>query len=84
MLISSMTGGFDLARKVNRNLAAAAQELGLGDGRRLAAGRDRGAVGGGFLSGAGSGAGYSFARQSRSGPAQLWYTASSNAGAPWK
>ena len=27
LLISSMTGGFDLARKVNRNLAAAAQQL---------------------------------------------------------
>jgi isopentenyl-diphosphate delta-isomerase len=27
ILISSMTGGFDLARKVNRNLAAAAQQL---------------------------------------------------------
>jgi isopentenyl-diphosphate delta-isomerase len=32
VLISSMTGGFDLARKVNRNLAAAAQRLGLGMG----------------------------------------------------
>jgi isopentenyl-diphosphate delta-isomerase len=32
LLISSMTGGFDLARKVNRNLAAAAQQLGLGMG----------------------------------------------------
>ena len=32
ILISSMTGGFDLARKVNRNLAAAAQGLGLGMG----------------------------------------------------
>ncbi|MBI3066807.1 MAG: type 2 isopentenyl-diphosphate Delta-isomerase [Deltaproteobacteria bacterium] len=32
LLISSMTGGFELARKVNRNLAAAAQELGLGMG----------------------------------------------------
>jgi len=31
-LISSMTGGFDLARKVNRNLAAAAQKLGLAMG----------------------------------------------------
>src|SRR5512142_3388335 len=29
LLISSMTGGFELARKVNRNLAAAAQQLGL-------------------------------------------------------
>jgi isopentenyl-diphosphate delta-isomerase len=32
VLISSMTGGFDLARKVNRNLAAAAQALGIGMG----------------------------------------------------
>jgi len=32
VLISSMTGGFDLARKVNRNLAAAAQMLGLAMG----------------------------------------------------
>ena len=30
--ISSMTGGFDLARKVNRNLAAGAQALGLAMG----------------------------------------------------
>src|ERR1041384_8283102 len=27
VLISSMTGGFELARKINRNLAAAAQQL---------------------------------------------------------
>jgi isopentenyl-diphosphate delta-isomerase len=32
IFISSMTGGFDLARKVNRHLAAAAQALGLGMG----------------------------------------------------
>jgi len=32
ILISSMTGGFDLARQVNRNLAAAAQRLGIAMG----------------------------------------------------
>jgi isopentenyl-diphosphate delta-isomerase len=32
ILISSMTGGFDVARKVNRNLAAAAETLGLAMG----------------------------------------------------
>ena len=32
LLISSMTGGFSVARNVNRNLAAAAQELGLAMG----------------------------------------------------
>ncbi|HEY3306713.1 MAG TPA: type 2 isopentenyl-diphosphate Delta-isomerase [Candidatus Binatia bacterium] len=32
LLISSMTGGFDMARTVNRNLAAAAQRLGLAMG----------------------------------------------------
>src|SRR4026208_184546 len=40
ILISSMTGGFDLARKVNRNLAAAAQALGLAMG----VGSPRGAI----------------------------------------
>lgn len=32
LLISSMTGGFDVARKVNRNLAAAAQKMGIAMG----------------------------------------------------
>ena len=32
LLISSMTGGFEIARKVNRNLAGAAQQLGLAMG----------------------------------------------------
>ncbi len=32
LLISSMTGGFDVARKVNRNLAAAAQKIGIAMG----------------------------------------------------
>jgi isopentenyl-diphosphate delta-isomerase len=32
VLISSMTGGFDMARQINRNLAAAAQRLGLAMG----------------------------------------------------
>jgi isopentenyl-diphosphate delta-isomerase len=32
ILISSMTGGFELARKVNRNLATAAEKLGLAMG----------------------------------------------------
>ena len=32
LLISSMTGGFELAREVNKNLAIAAQELGLAMG----------------------------------------------------
>ena len=32
VLISSMTGGFELSRKVNRNLAIAAQQLGLAMG----------------------------------------------------
>ncbi|MEK7340772.1 MAG: type 2 isopentenyl-diphosphate Delta-isomerase [Candidatus Binatota bacterium] len=32
LLISSMTGGFELARKVNRNLAQAAQQLGVAMG----------------------------------------------------
>src|SRR5687768_10780263 len=32
ILISSMTGGFDLASKINRNLALAAQHLGLAMG----------------------------------------------------
>jgi isopentenyl-diphosphate delta-isomerase len=32
LLISSMTGGFDVARRVNKNLAVAAQQLGLAMG----------------------------------------------------
>src|SRR2546423_14572192 len=32
ILISSMTGGFDLAGKINRNLAAAAERLGIAMG----------------------------------------------------
>lgn len=37
LLISSMTGGASRAAMINRHLAQAAQGLGLGDGRRLAA-----------------------------------------------
>ena len=56
-----MTGGFDLARQVNRNLAAAAQRLEFSYGRRLPAGCHRRAISCRFFRGSGCSPGHSVA-----------------------